>query len=327
MHYPRQTQPLDYDYEHLPTLDDQHHQQAILLEAGHVVNDLLHDEIKRQAVTVPQTKHDPLNLNIDQYLNEVNPLLVKFLTSAIHTVRERRHSLPDCETTSHIKRVRQFFILCQLLYCTNPTQPTPTHNLLADVVEVCGGSRQLLKILNRIGCVSSPDTHDRFVTHHAELQRQTSVWDEMSEQTFTIASTDNIDKLQSYSAVYCGDQQRSYHGTTIQLVQPNPKLLIPSPICKTSPPTSSPTSIPLVVSSNPTPIPLVSTTITEALHPQPHMSVASTSADTTINTFDRAIQPVATKSPPPKSIFQQRRRNRLPSPASSPHKMGKVGPK
>ena len=174
-----------------------------------MVNDLLHDEIRRQAMTTPQTKHDPLNLNIDEYVKEVN-----FLTSVTRTIMER-HSYSHNQTTSHVKKVCQFFILCQLLYCTNPTQPTPTHNLLADVVEVCGGSRQLLKILNRIGCVSSPDTHDRFVTHHAELQRHTNVWNEIPEHTFTIASTDNIDKLQSYSAVYCGDQQRSYHGTTV----------------------------------------------------------------------------------------------------------------
>lgn len=33
--------------------------------------------------------------------------------------------------------------------------------------------------------------------------------------------------MQSYSAVYCGDQQRSYHGTAVQVVQPSYKITTP----------------------------------------------------------------------------------------------------
>ena len=99
--------------------------------------------------------------------------------------------------------MRTFNLLNTLQYCTNPTQPLLIHDLLADAVEICGGSRQLLRILNRLGCTSSPDTHDRFVTQHADNQRTNSLWNELSSAAFTVAS---VDMLQSYSAVYCGDQ-------------------------------------------------------------------------------------------------------------------------
>ena len=49
--------------------------------------------------------------------------------------------------------------------------------------------------------VRSPDTHDRFVTHHAEAKRKCNIWSELSQNTFTVASVYNFDMLQSYSAL------------------------------------------------------------------------------------------------------------------------------
>ena len=66
------------------------------------------------------------------------------------------------------------------------------------------------------------------VAQQAETQQSKSLWCELPKDVLTLALVDDFDVVQSYSALYCGDQSRSYHGTTVQLVQPSPAIVYPS---------------------------------------------------------------------------------------------------
>lgn len=207
-----------------------------------------------------------------------------------------------------------------LKYCINPKHFSLFHNILADVVEVCGGSRLLLKILNKFGCVCSADTHDRFVTERAEEKRNASIWDELSSNVFTVASVDNFDMLQSHAAVFCGNQQRSYHGTTVQLVQPDHQIVLTNTACSDD----------LSLQTQSHQLSKVADTylVTDTISCATQVSTAASSTQVQFDTTgcNEREQPVATEGPTPRSIVIGRTRNRH-SPASSPHKMGKRGPK
>ena len=69
--------------------DDQHdttYKERVITEAGDIVNDLLHEEIKRQSFCESQHAQLDPSLDADQYLEGVNPLLIKFFASATRTV-------------------------------------------------------------------------------------------------------------------------------------------------------------------------------------------------------------------------------------------------
>ena len=79
--------------------DDQHnikYKERVITEAGHIMNDLLHEEIKRQSFSESQHAQLDPSLNIDQYPEGVNPLLLQFLPSTTCTVRERQYSSLGC---------------------------------------------------------------------------------------------------------------------------------------------------------------------------------------------------------------------------------------
>lgn len=150
--------------------------------------------------------------------------------------------------------------------------------------------------------MASADTHDRFVTYHAEQQREVSPWSIISPDVFTFASVDNFDMLQTHAAVYSGQQHRSYHGTTVQLVQPKSTLIFSEPNA----------SAPLLPTSS---LSLVSrVTVAQPTH-----------GLNTVGMEEATNRQPETTFPPVSRLPHHLRPGH--SPSNSPHKLGKIGPK
>ena len=196
------------------------------------------------------------------------------------------------------------------MYCTNSRTPTPLHILLSDTVEVCGGSRKLMRILNQLGVVAS---RDRYVTSVVEKMREKSIWDYMSNVIFTLASVDNFDMLKSQAAVYCGDQYRSYHGTTIQIAQPLPDLTLAAPQ------TLGPQEL--------TTAPLNQHSVTvSVLGNKQAIVVCENAQEKSVSAVRQQQQTAVVHTGSDTCMLPSIKRKPL-SPANSPHKLGKHGPK
>ena len=104
----------------------------------------------------------------------------------------------------------------------------PLQYLLADAILCLGGSTELLKIFNGIGAVASLDTHDLIATYAVKERITKGIHSELVPSTLTISSIDNMDILQHHTIVSTVQSKRSWHGTSVQCVQPMPKSIVVS---------------------------------------------------------------------------------------------------
>ena len=105
----------------------------IMHEAGYIMNS---NKIRRVATGA----NKPREFDLDSFVDKVNPQLRELISCATSTVHERYNPMLSIEsdTGKNVRTVRRFFILCLLMFCINPSCPSPIHTLLADTVEVCG---------------------------------------------------------------------------------------------------------------------------------------------------------------------------------------------
>ena len=167
-------------------------------------------------------------LNIDQLVAEIDPKLWEFvcmITKPMSACKGYTYSSGERKklvTEYPCEEGASLFCLCVLLFCTDDRCHLPLHALITDAVESYGGSAMLIRMLNRLGACSSADTLARVIQYRVEEREKRGVKQDCNPNEITIISVDNIDFLHSYAQVYCGAQTSSWHGTTVQAVQPKP---------------------------------------------------------------------------------------------------------
>ena len=185
------------------------------------LNKIIHQEIGKKLEDERVAPFDFNDIKINEQIAQTDKTLWKAICSITQSVRESRRSITMDETQTHTKKVRRYFILCCILFCTDARCSRPLHQLLMNVVESQGGSAVLIKILNRLGVCASADTLSRFVQHKIH----TGVLKAMKcKDTFMALSVDNIDFRHGFSRVNVGQQIGCWSGTNVQYIELNPSL-------------------------------------------------------------------------------------------------------
>ena len=187
------------------------------------LNEIVHKQAKTLITCFQNNPQLYTTFNIASYKEMVDPTLLQFIQQVTNSVRNRRRKLFESETgVNQVKQVRQLFLLSSLLYCTNTQCSMPLHALLTEAILCHGGTQELVHILNRVGAVASIDTNQRLATQVVQARIENGILPEIEERALSIVSIDNIDTLQPRAFVSCTDATRSWHGTSVQCVQPLP---------------------------------------------------------------------------------------------------------
>ena len=171
--------------------------------------------------------YDYQSLDIDKQIKLVDPALMQHIQTLTKSYNEKRQqgTADERSQSAHTKKVRRFYCLRVLLFCTNARCCMPVHLLLTDTIKYYRGSSELIRVLNRVGAVASEDTHARLVTYVSE-QRKREIKEELNTDAFKVPSVDNIEVLLQYAKAYAGRMSSIWDGTSIQCVEPKPTSLI-----------------------------------------------------------------------------------------------------
>ncbi len=203
--------------------------------AAKIINKGLQKQISEYLLANKQVPYRFDEFNIDKLIEETDPRIWTFICDITKSISENRGTskvnVPD-SSAYYVKRIRKFFSICFLMFTIDDRCCMPLHTLITDAIDSYGGSTVLIRVLNRLGVCSSMDILSNSIKYRVSEREKLGVEIELNGNTLIIISADNIDFLHSFARIYCGMQTSSWHGTTIQAVQPKPSLALNA--CHTS---------------------------------------------------------------------------------------------
>ena len=182
------------------------------------LNHCLH---KQAADLIDQYSKDPnmcADFDMHTFALSINPTLL----SCLNLLTKTKSGSVCTDALSKARLVKNLFIMSVLLFMVNKQCYMPLPFLLTTASSSFGASAQLIKIMNHLGVGVSEDTYARISTYIAKQRLLRGIRFELQPNTLNIVSIDNIDILLPHSMVSSMQSHRSWHGTSVQCVQPKP---------------------------------------------------------------------------------------------------------
>ena len=181
-------------------------------------NECIHSHINtvlREDAIEPQ---DISTFTVDNAISMIDPKIWNMVVTMTRTVTEKRKNIPP-NKISLKRKLHCLYCTCVMFFATNTCCSFPLHVLLTDIVDSQGGSYELIRILNKFGAIASVDTHRRYVQYQVSKIQEVGVCHQLNPGVLSIVTIDNVDIAQRHAMVY-NRQNRGFHGTTVQIVQP-----------------------------------------------------------------------------------------------------------
>ncbi|XP_064384664.1 uncharacterized protein LOC135333611 [Halichondria panicea] len=197
-----------------------HETKDKLSEVCLTLNEKCHKSINELIEQDSGQPHNIESIDINKFINKLDPDIWRAISLLTKPLSKKA-----IKNTSQVRTIRRFFCVCVLFFTINNQCSFPIHTLLTEAIETCGGSIRLVRMFNRLGICASSETALRYVQYRIEKRASEGIMKSYPSNCFMIASADNIDYIHHYARVYCGKQQLSWHGTTVQIAQPKPLTL------------------------------------------------------------------------------------------------------